>query len=65
MELIGMVLLIVAAILGISIVNFAYRIYMKIMNVDSMYYNPKKKISYMFFIGGAIWIFFLKIFMGM
>ena len=65
METLGIILLVVSAILGIMIVNFAYRLYMKIMNIDSMYYNPKKKITYIILVGGAIWMFFLKLFMGM
>ena len=65
METLGMILFVISAILGILIVNFAYKLYMKIMNIDTMYYNPKKKITYMIIVGGAIWIFSLKIFMGM
>ena len=65
METLGIILLVISAILGIIIVNFAYRLYMKIMNIDSMYYNPKKKITYIIIVGGAIWMFFLKLFMGM
>ena len=64
MEKLGIVLLVISAILGICIVNYAYRLYMKIMNVDRMYYNPKKKIAYMIIVGGAIWMLFLKLFMG-
>lgn len=65
METLGIILLVISAILGIIIVNFAYRLYMKIMNIDSMYYNPKKKITYIIIVGGAIWMFFLKLFIGM
>lgn len=65
MEVLGVILLVVAAILGICIVNYAYRLYMKIMNIDSMYYNPKKKITYMIIVGGAIWLLLMKLFMGM
>jgi len=65
METLGIILLVISAILGIIIVNFAYRLYMKIMNIDSMYYSPSKKITYIILVGGAIWIFFLKLFMGM
>ena len=64
MELIGIILFIVSAILGISVVNYAYRIYMRIMGIDSMYYNPRKKFIYMIIVSGAIWMFFMKIFMG-
>ncbi len=65
METLGIILLVISAILGIIIVNFAYRLYMKIMNIDSMYYNPKKKITYIIIVGGALWMFFLKLFMWM
>ena len=65
METLGIILLIVSAILGMIIVNFGYRMYMKIMDIDSMYYNPKKKITYIIIVSGAIWMFFLKLFMGM
>lgn len=64
METLGVVLLVISAILGICIVNYAYRLYMKIMNIDRMYYNSKKKISYMIIVGGAIWMLLLKMFMG-
>ncbi len=64
METLGIILLVISAILGVIIVNFAYRLYMKIMNIDSMYYNPKKKIIYIILVGGSIWMFFLKLFMG-
>ena len=65
MATLGIILLVISAILGIIIVNFSYRLYMKIMNIDTMYYNPKKKITYIIIVGGAIWMFFLKLFMGM
>ena len=64
METLGVILLVVSAILGICIVNYAYRLYMKIMNVDRMYYNPKKKITYIIIVGGAIWLLSMKLFMG-
>ncbi len=62
MEKLGIALLVVSAILGICIVNYAYKLYMKIMNIDHMYYNPKKKITYMIIVGGAIWMLLLKLF---
>ena len=65
MEKIGVILLVVSAILGISVVNYLYRLYMKIMNIDSMYYNPRKKTSYIINVSGAIWMFLLKIFTRM
>ena len=65
METLGVVLLVISAILGIIIVNFAYRLYMQIFNIDSMYYNPKKKLTYIIIVGGAIWMFLLKLFVGM
>ena len=64
MEVLGIILMVVSAILGIVTVNYAYRLYMKIMNIDTMYYNPRKKHIYMFIVGGAIWLFLMKIFMG-
>ena len=65
MESLGVILLIISAVLGIIIVNYAYKIYMKIMGVDYMYFNMRKKITYIIIVGGAIWLFFLKMFMGM
>lgn len=64
MPVIGTFLLVVSAILGIIIVNFAYRLYMKIMNADYMYYNPKKKVTYIIIVSGAIWLTILKILLG-
>lgn len=64
MTVIGTILLVVSAVLGISIVNFAYRLYMRIMNADSMYYNPRKKVTYIIIVSGAIWLTLLKIFFG-
>ncbi len=65
MEYFGIILFVISVILGVRVVNFAYKIYMNIMDIDSMYYNPRKKLIYIIIVSGAIWMFFLKIFMGM
>lgn len=64
MTVMGTILLTVSAILGISIVNFAYRLYMKIMDADCMYYNPQKKITFIIIVSGAIWLTLLKLIFG-
>lgn len=62
MEVLGVFLLAVSVILGIIIVNFAYRLYMKIMDIDSMYYSRSKKRTYIIIVVSLIYVFFLKLF---
>lgn len=62
MEVLAIALFVVAGIIGTIIVNFAYKLYMKIMGADTMYYSPKKKLVYIIIVGGAIWMFMLKLF---
>lgn len=62
MEVLGIFLLAVSVILGIIIVNFAYRLYMKIMDIDSMYYSRSKKRTYIIIVVSLIYVFFLKLF---
>lgn len=64
MEALGIALFVVSVILGIIIVNFGYRLYMKILGADAMYYSPKKKLIYIIIVSGAIWMFMLKVFIG-
>ena len=64
MEALGIALFVVSVILGIIIVNFGYRLYMKILGADSIYYSPKKKLIYIIIVSGAIWMFMLKLFIG-
>ena len=62
MESLGIVLFIVSVILGIIIVNFGYKLYMKILDADSMYYSPKKKLIYIIIVSGVIWRLLLALF---
>lgn len=62
MEVLSVFLLAVSVILGIIIVNFAYRLYMKIMDIDSMYYSRSKKRTYIIIVVSLIYVFFLKLF---
>lgn len=63
MEIIAMILLIAATIIGIIIVNLLYKLYMKIMNIDYFIFDGKKKLIHIIIVSGGLWLMFLKIFL--
>ncbi|EHL15065.1 hypothetical protein HMPREF9629_01998 [Peptoanaerobacter stomatis] len=44
MEIVGIIILILGFVASVIVVNAAYRLFMRLLGADSMFFNVKKKL---------------------
>ena len=64
MAIVVILITIGAAIGGFTLVNLAYKLYMKIIGADTMYYNGRKKFIYSIVVSCFLWGGAIKLFLG-